>query len=238
MKKRARVYIDRGCRLALCLLSHACPRCRPRGAVYIPERAELWRQQFHLYSVHGRLNNRLCLCVVFSRESCTYGWKSDYSRRDGEFRAQFTVVDRTYVRSTVDVEQLRCSEVELEKDVCAEPRERVLCAVDRWTRSSWTDTLSPATPVNWGTTTTPRERTEERRRVNYDAAVPWRTTSTRSRHRDEVAAVAFCRASTTPTEARRPRRWPAAVDAVLLKLPLSRVLSSMLRLYVRVVCLF
>ena len=36
-----RVYIDRGCRLALCLLSHAYLRCRPRGAVYVPERAEL-----------------------------------------------------------------------------------------------------------------------------------------------------------------------------------------------------
>jgi len=81
------------------------------------------------------------------------------------------------------------------------------------------------TPVNWGTTT-PRCRADQRRRVKLQRRrvvtgvaealkVPARSLRPRStvlrrrpRHRLEVAPVVYNRAtiSTTPTEARRPRR--------------------------------
>jgi len=153
-------------------------------------------------------------------------------------------------------------------DVQAETRARVLCAVDRWMRSSWTDTLSSADTGQLGTTT-PRCRADQRRRWYCNAAVSCRALPRRSRNRrGRSGRVQPCFVVDRGTDSRslrltetgpRPRRrWPRhavlhaigadedhPIDRQLLPLSLlltlsfvCRVLSSMCSCMRVLLCLF
>jgi len=119
-------------------------------------------------------------------------------------------------------------------DVQTESRPRVLCAVDRWTKSTLNRHVVVSGHRSTGeqrrrvnelnsdagcTTTLPCRDGRRRRSQGTDTRTlrpPSSVLRRRPRHRRVVATVVRSRAtsSTTPTEARRPRRRPAAAVAV------------------------
>jgi len=251
-----RVYIDRGCRVSLCLLSHAYPVAGRAGqCTYLSElSSDVSRSTCIPFT--GDWTTGLCSVRCIYPRIMRGRLKSDYSRRALEFRAEFSR------RPNVSQIYSWLRTVETFGNWAREGRPcRALstCAVCRWPAdevelnrhvvASDTGQLGYDDNVAWTYgRATPSELRRGRALTNdVDAVkVPTRGRADRLLPCFDVDRGTETR-SLRPSSAVLRRRWTRhaahvvellPLSLLLLKLSLSRVLSSMLRLYARVVCLF